>query len=339
MRRELDVLVPPSAARYTHAMRPDAVDPAKVAVHERVPGLRLVGRAVGQAQVPGARSRPTSATRGRRSRVGAGCTSPQSLSRTYWRASISSRARATACSLTVYEAIGPKYATRPTDSCRRRGRRAVSGVRRYRGPPPASAVRAGTDDGSAAGALSGTVAMTGLGAAITLDALAGRPYELLAQLRAVEPVAWLPVLGGWLVTRRDLCIEVMRDADRFTVDEFALLHGAGRGPSMLSLDGPGAPPARRPVRDGVRQPEGGRAVHDTRRGTPRGRWSPRARTPRRRRDPPRSGRSPGGRGGRCGPSTCSTPRPAAVLGWYDEIVAAVDRVSVGGEIGPRPVTP
>jgi cytochrome P450 len=27
--------------------------------------------------------------------------------------------------------------------------------------------------------------------------------------------------------------------------------------------------------------------------------------------------------------------PAAVLGWYDEIVAAVDRVSVGGEIGPR----
>ena len=26
--------------------------------------------------------------------------------------------------------------------------------------------------------------------------------------------------------------------------------------------------------------------------------------------------------------------PATVLGWYDEIVAAVDRVSAGGEIGP-----
>ena len=26
--------------------------------------------------------------------------------------------------------------------------------------------------------------------------------------------------------------------------------------------------------------------------------------------------------------------PAVLLGWYDEIVAAVDRVSVGGEIGP-----
>ena len=27
--------------------------------------------------------------------------------------------------------------------------------------------------------------------------------------------------------------------------------------------------------------------------------------------------------------------PAAMLGWYDEIVAAVDRVSTGGEIGPQ----
>ena len=26
--------------------------------------------------------------------------------------------------------------------------------------------------------------------------------------------------------------------------------------------------------------------------------------------------------------------PATVLGWYDEIVAAVDRVSAGGEVGP-----
>ena len=35
--------------------------------------------------------------------------------------------------------------------------------------------------------------------------------------------------------------------------------------------------------------------------------------------------------------------PAVVLGWYDEIVAAVDRVSAGGEIGdrarPRPSPP
>ena len=31
--------------------------------------------------------------------------------------------------------------------------------------------------------------------------------------------------------------------------------------------------------------------------------------------------------------------PAVVLGWYDEIVAAVDRVSAGGEIGPAPVRP
>ena len=33
-------------------------------------------------------------------------------------------------------------------------------------------------------------------------------------------------------------------------------------------------------------------------------------------------------------STSSTSSQATVLGWYDEIVAAVDRVSVGQEIGP-----
>ena len=108
-----------------------------------------------------------------------------------------------------------------------------------------------------------TASTSGLGATVTLDALAGRPYDLLARLRAVEPVAWLPVLGGWLVTRRDLCIEVMRDADRFTVDDPRFSTAQVVGPSMLSLDGAGTPPAPRPVRDRVPQAGGRRAVHDT----------------------------------------------------------------------------
>ena len=49
-----------------------------------------------------------------------------------------------------------------------------------------------------------------LGAAITLDELDADPYPALARPRAEEPVSRVPVLDGWLVTRRDLCIEVRR---------------------------------------------------------------------------------------------------------------------------------
>jgi len=58
-----------------------------------------------------------------------------------------------------------------------------------------------------------------VGAGVTLDQLDTDPHPVLAALREREPVSWVPVLDGWLVTRRDLCIEVMRDAERFTVDD------------------------------------------------------------------------------------------------------------------------
>ena len=61
---------------------------------------------------------------------------------------------------------------------------------------------------------------------------------MLARLRAGEPVSWLPALGGWLVTRRDLAMHVMRDADAFTVDDPRFSTARVVGPSMLSLDGP-----------------------------------------------------------------------------------------------------
>ncbi|MGW2566247.1 cytochrome P450 [Streptomyces sp. NPDC001537] len=98
-----------------------------------------------------------------------------------------------------------------------------------------------------------------LGSATTLDELARDPHARLALLRAHEPVSWLPELGGWLVTRRDLALHVMRDAATFTVDDPRFSTAQVVGPSMLSLDGEqhtrhrepfNAPFRPRQVRDG-----------------------------------------------------------------------------------------
>ncbi len=76
-----------------------------------------------------------------------------------------------------------------------------------------------------------------LGAAVTLADLEDDPHPVLARLREREPVSWLPALGGWLVTRRDLALRVMRDAAAFTVDDPRFSTAQVVGPSMLSLDG------------------------------------------------------------------------------------------------------
>jgi cytochrome P450 len=76
-----------------------------------------------------------------------------------------------------------------------------------------------------------------LGAAVRLAELEGDPHALLARLRAREPVSWLPALGGWLVTRRDLAVQVMREPATFTVDDPRFSTARLVGPSMLSLDG------------------------------------------------------------------------------------------------------
>jgi cytochrome P450 len=85
-----------------------------------------------------------------------------------------------------------------------------------------------------------------LGAAVTLARLEHDPHPVLARLREHEPVSWLPALGGWLVTRRDLALEVMRDPDRFTVDDPRFSTGQVVGPSMLTLDGADHTRHRRP---------------------------------------------------------------------------------------------
>ena len=76
-----------------------------------------------------------------------------------------------------------------------------------------------------------------LGAAVTLEQLDEDPHHVLAQLRGAEPVSWVPAIGGWLVTGYDLALEVMRDPERFTVDDPRFSTAQVIGPSMLSLDG------------------------------------------------------------------------------------------------------
>ena len=98
-----------------------------------------------------------------------------------------------------------------------------------------------------------------MGASLMLDELAGDVHPHLARLRATEPVSWLPALGGWLVTARDPALEVLRDAETYTVDDPRFSTARVVGPSMLSTDGdehgrhraPFAPPFQAAVvRDG-----------------------------------------------------------------------------------------
>ena len=76
-----------------------------------------------------------------------------------------------------------------------------------------------------------------LGAAVTLTELEHDPHPVLARLRRREPVSWIPSLGAWIVTRRDLALQVMRDPETYTVDDPRFSTAQVVGPSMLSLDG------------------------------------------------------------------------------------------------------
>ncbi|MEE9414493.1 MAG: cytochrome P450 [Acidimicrobiales bacterium] len=72
---------------------------------------------------------------------------------------------------------------------------------------------------------------------LTLPVLEHNPYSALAELRAETPVAWVPALGGWLVTSHEQAVAVMRDADTFTVDDPRFSTAQVLGPSMLSTEG------------------------------------------------------------------------------------------------------
>lgn len=72
---------------------------------------------------------------------------------------------------------------------------------------------------------------------ITLEQLERDPHGALRRLRAETPVAWVPALGMWIVTRRDDVLTAMRDAEGLTVDDPRFSTGRITGPSMLSTDG------------------------------------------------------------------------------------------------------
>lgn len=76
-----------------------------------------------------------------------------------------------------------------------------------------------------------------VGASVTLAELEENPHPVLARLREDEPVSWLPALGAWLVTSRELVLEAMRRAETFTVDDPRFSTGQVVGTSMLTLDG------------------------------------------------------------------------------------------------------
>ncbi|MGW0944726.1 cytochrome P450 [Streptomyces sp. NPDC002623] len=175
-----------------------------------------------------------------------------------------------------------------------------------------------------------------LGAATTLAELARDPHPRLALLRAREPVSWLPELGGWLVTRRDLALSVMRDAETFTVDDPRFSTAQVVGPSMLSLDGDRHTRHREPFTAPFRP----RAVHD---GF--------AAFIERETDRLVTALEPAGavelRRAFAGPLAVAVVTEAlglvgattdTVLAWYDSIVQSVSDITAGHEAGPAGAT-
>ena len=166
-----------------------------------------------------------------------------------------------------------------------------------------------------------------LGAALTTTTLERDPHPALAALRAIEPVSWVPALEGWLVTRYDLAVTVMRDPATFTVQDDRFSTAQLVGPSMLSLDGAGherhRSPFAGPFRPAVvreRFTAGAQAECDAllRELAPRGRAELRAQFagPLAARVLTRALGLDAGEAGQ-------------VRAWYEQIVAAVDAITAG----------
>ena len=159
------------------------------------------------------------------------------------------------------------------------------------------------------------------------------PYALLAELREREPVAWVDVLDGWLVTRRDLAMEVMNDAATFTVDDPRVSTGRVVGPSMLTLDGDEHRRHRAafagPFRlDAVRERFSAVVAEETEALID-------AIEPAGRAELRRSFAGPLAAAVVMHALGLRGTDPAVVLGWYDGIVEAVDELTKGRPLGER----
>jgi len=167
---------------------------------------------------------------------------------------------------------------------------------------------------------------------IDLDDLDARHHEVLATLRDRSPVTWVEVIGGWVVTGRDAAVAVMRDPERFTVDDPRFSTAQVVGPSMLSLDGPAQQRHRDPFAAAFRPSEVARR-HDE--AVPMlarlivAELAPQGEAELRRE--------------LAGPLAVSVVArslgldqldPAQLLGWYDRIVGAVDDISFGRPVDP-----
>ena len=167
-------------------------------------------------------------------------------------------------------------------------------------------------------------------ARVTLEQLDRDPHPMLAQLREREPVSWVPALDGWLVTRYELVLRAMRDAQAFTVDDPRFSTAQVVGPSMLSLDGDEHARHRAPFVAPFRpQAVSERFAEATADETERLSTSSRPRG---------AGEL---RRGFAGPLAAAIVARAlgldrgdvdAVLGWYDEIVAAVTAITAGNRV-------
>jgi len=164
---------------------------------------------------------------------------------------------------------------------------------------------------------------------VALDELERNPHPLLAQLRERRPVAWIPALNAWLVTRRDLVLAAMRDAETFTVDDPRFSTGRVVGTSMLTLDGHEHARHRAPF------------AHDFRLDAVRSRFTAfvEAETDRLIDAFAGDGRAELRRA-LAGPLAAASTAFALgleradageMLGWYDTMVASVNAITAGGE--------
>lgn len=78
----------------------------------------------------------------------------------------------------------------------------------------------------------------GLGDDITLAALESDPDPILRQLRADEPVCWVPALDMWLVTRWDDVAELESAPEVYSAATEPSLLRRALGENMLTLDPP-----------------------------------------------------------------------------------------------------
>lgn len=72
---------------------------------------------------------------------------------------------------------------------------------------------------------------------VTASVLDRDPYPVLAALRDAHPVAWIPDLDMWFVTRRADVLTVLRDPATFSTESDQSLIADIFGPQMLSCEG------------------------------------------------------------------------------------------------------